>query len=47
MEYLALTNLELPLSQYQIRAKGQIRQEFKNSSKMEVWLWRFMEDFEN
>ena len=35
MEYLALTSLELPLSLDQIRAKEQIRQEFKNKAKME------------
>ena len=45
MKYLALTSLETSLSLYHFRAKAQIRQEFKNESKKEVLLWRFMEDF--
>ena len=39
-------DLESPLSICQIRARGQIEQEFKNDSKKEVWLWRFMENLE-
>ena len=43
---MALINLEAPLCTSHFRAKAQRSKNSKNESKMEVWLWRFMEDFE-
>lgn len=45
MEYLALTNFDLSLCNLPNSCKGPKEQEFKNESKKEVLLWRFMEDF--
>ena len=46
MEYLALTNFDLSLCNLPNSCKGPKEQEFKNESKKEIWLWRFMENHE-
>ena len=43
---MALINLEAPLCISHFRAKAQRSKNSKNGSKMEIWLWRFMENLE-